>query len=658
MARLGFRVPDWLGGANPRQRLVRFMVCCAGIAALMAVAVAGLIAAVDVQPTLSRTYDIVFMSLFAAFILFLLTIVFEFWPLYRLWRRTLLQLAQLLEEQTGKIERLTGFASISADLLWETDLEGYITYFGGRMRAELALRQSEVVGSHYLDIIRLAPDDLNAMRAAIAKLQPYSGLLTQFHDRDGASYIFELDARPLRNGAGSLIGYQGVGTDVTEKIAARSEMEALAIRDPLTGLLNRRAFSDRLERLFGTGAIRKGVALLAMDLDGFKHVNDTYGHDIGDGLLQQAAARISHTIRDDDWCARLGGDEFVVVCEQLDSIAHAEQIAERLLKSVSDSYQVDGVGLIVGTSIGISLAPAHADSAKTLIKHADLALYQAKATGRSRTCTFSADLGSSTLRRKLVEEKLRRAITNQSLELVFQPIVLLETDEITGFEALARWTDEEVGEITPTEFILVAEECGLICELGHQVIRDACFAAADWQQNMDRRTTRVCVNVSPAQFRDIEFVHVVEQSLTDSGLHPNNLELEVTENLSLENFERHSEILKELKALGVSVAIDDFGAGYSSLSRLNKLSIDRLKNYRSIIENIAQSPESRTITNAIVQLARNLDIRLVAEGIECPEQVRLLRAMGCPEGQGYVFSKPVPADQIGRFFAPGIMKVA
>ncbi|MEM6534478.1 MAG: EAL domain-containing protein [Pseudomonadota bacterium] len=547
-------------------------------------------------------------------------------------------------EVLQQVQRANGFNTIAADLMWETNLTGHVVHLAGRMLDVLQFAHGDMIGRHYLDMIRLEPDQMESMSRAIQALESYSGLVTTFRDRDGADFNFELSARPHFSADGALLGYQGVGTNVTARIAAERKMRELAVRDPLTGIANRYAFKKRLETAFASRDTSTGLTLLAIDLDGFKAINDTHGHDTGDGLLKQVSKRIQSSLREQDWCARLGGDEFMVICDALGNLSDAEKIASRLLDSLSQPYAIDGLGVTIGASIGIAQVPVHGANAIDVVKHADLALYDAKEAGRNRYRAYHVGLGASIDRRKRVEERLREAITHDRLSLVYQPIFSLTSGCVSGFEALARWHDDQLGAVTPDEFIAIAEAAGLIHALGEQVMRKACLLAAEWQAAVPERDTRVCVNVSPAQFRDMNFPHVVESALTESGLHPRHLELEITENLLLVDIEITLRILEELKALGISVAIDDFGAGYSSLGRLHKLPIDRLKIDRSIIEGLATHRDSLSITRAIIQLARNLNISLVAEGIETDEQTRLLRRAGCPEAQGFQLSRPLIGD--------------
>ena len=434
--------------------------------------------------------------------------------------------------------------------------------------------------------------------------------------------------------------------DVTERKQAEARIAYMAQHDALTNLPNRVLFHERLDGALSQLPRRGGlIAVHCLDLDHFKSVNDTLGHPLGDELLRVVADRLKGKLRDCDLVARLGGDEFAVI----QNIAHpneASDLAARLIAAISASYDIQGHEVIIGGSIGIALAPGDGNAADVLLRNADMALYRAKAEGRGTSHFFEAEMDRRVQARRLLELDLRKAFANGELDLHYQPLVNLLEDRIIGFEALLRWQHPERGMVMPGEFIALAEEIGLIGPIGEWVLRRACEEAARWPGDL-----KVAVNLSPAQFRTRAVVQAVLSALAHSGLAPQRLELEITESVLLGETDANLATLHQLRQIGTRISMDDFGTGYSSLSYLRSFPFDKIKIDRSFVRDIAERPDCMAIIRAVAGLGASLGISTTAEGVETSEQLDRLRAEGCTEAQGYLFSPPCPAADIAPLLA-------
>ncbi len=428
--------------------------------------------------------------------------------------------------------------------------------------------------------------------------------------------------------------------DITERKRAETRIAHMAHHDALTSLPNRVLMRLRME---GMLAARDGghVAVMCLDLDNFKSVNDTLGHPLGDLLLQQVARRLQGELRSDDTVARLGGDEFAVLQADTESADVASELAQRLLTVVSEPYEIDGHTVTVGASIGIALAPNDGNDPDRLLKQADMALYRAKGDGKGALRFFEPEMDAHVQARRHLEMDLRSALNSGELEIYYQPLVDITSGRTCAFEALLRWRHRERGMIPPSEFIPVAEETGLIGPLGAFVLRQACADATLWPND-----TKVAVNLSPLQFRTGSLLQTVMSALERSGLAAHRLELEITETLLLERGERVLATLHALRALGVRIAMDDFGTGYSSLSYLRSFPFDKIKIDRSFVRDLSSNTDSLAIVRAIVSLGSSLGITVTAEGVECEHDLDQLRAAGCNQAQGFLFSMPRPQREI------------
>jgi diguanylate cyclase (GGDEF)-like protein len=448
--------------------------------------------------------------------------------------------------------------------------------------------------------------------------------------------VIAIHYRPMP-GRGTLMTHE----DITERQLAAARIAFMAQHDALTGLANRVLFQERLDQamvLAGRGA---GCAILCLDIDHFKLINDALGHPAGDRVLQAAAERLQSCIRNGDTVARLGGDEFAIIQLAIHGPGDAERLATRILAAFKDRIAIDGHQIAIGVSIGVAVAPGDGAAYETLLKNADVALYLAKSEGRGAVRFFEPEMDARINRRRTLESELAAAMATGAFELYYQPLINLLTGDISGFEALLRWNHPVRGLVPPLEFIRVAEETGLIVALGAWVLQTACREATNWPDDIS-----VAVNLSPVQFNDGTIVGAVAAALAGSGLQPGRLELEITETVVLRETPATLTALLELRAMGVMVALDDFGTGYSSLSYLRSFPFDKIKIDQSFVREIATNRESMSIVRAVTGLGHGLRMKTTAEGVETMEQLNLLRAEGCTEVQGYIFSPPRPAHEL------------
>ena len=446
---------------------------------------------------------------------------------------------------------------------------------------------------------------------------------------------------PLRGKDGEVNGVLGTYMDITEKREAEATIAHLARHDALTGLPNRLLFRETLDRTLAHARMGQLLALHCLDLDQFKEVNDTLGHPVGDALLRAVAERLEGSLRETDFVARLGGDEFAVVQTMLDSTDGATDLANRLVKCLKEPFEIDTHHLMIGTSIGIAIAPQDGADADRLLKSADQALYQAKADGRGVWCFFRPEMDEAMVQRCTLESDLRRALQSQQLELFYQPLVDVRSGQCLGCEALLRWRHPVKGLITPDHFIPLAEETGLIRPIGAWVLLEACKAAARWPYHL-----KVAINLSAVQFKDDALLDKVDAALEESGLPADRLELEITESVILQDSISTLSTLQQLRLRGVRIALDDFGTGYSSLSYLRRFPFDRVKIDKSFVRDLDQSRDCTAIVHAVTALGQELGMEVTAEGVETSAQLKAVVAAGCGEVQGYLFSPPVRGEEL------------
>lgn len=468
----------------------------------------------------------------------------------------------------------------------------------------------------------------------------------KFQRRDGSWRWVLTNIRLVQHAGNAAPSIEGGLVDITDRKVAEEQIQFLAYYDSLTKLPNRGLLKDRLAQALATARRHKEkVAILFLDLDRFKDINDSLGHSFGDLLLQQVAERLRGLSRDEDTVARIGGDEFLILLSSLQSIEDASASAERILRAMEQDFVVEGQTFKVGCSIGISVFPEHGTDGETLIKNADAAMYRAKESGRHASRFFTEDMNAELVSRLTTESNLRLALERNELFLVYQPQMEIATKRVIGLEALLRWRQPELGLVLPGNFIPVAESSGLIVPIGEWVLRTACAQAREWR-DAGFDVSAVAVNVSAVQFRQEGFCAMVEAALADSGLEPECLELELTESSLFSNVDVLFSQFEQLKRLGVTLAIDDFGAGYSSLSYLRQFPITRLKIDQSFIQDVAINPDDAAITKAIIDMGRALGLKVIAEGVETEAQMAFLDAHLCDQIQGYLFSKPLTVESL------------
>lgn len=468
--------------------------------------------------------------------------------------------------------------------------------------------------------------------------------------RDGSESAIEDSAAPIHDRSGRVAGAVIVFHDVSKSQAMAHKMTHLAQHDFLTGLPNRVLLTERLSRAIGQAERHhKQVALLFLDLDFFKHINDSLGHAVGDRLLQSVARRLEGCVRNTDTVCRQGGDEFVILLAEIEDAQDAAHVANKLLCALNEPHQIDEHTLHASLSIGISVYPDDGTDADAVMQNADTAMYHAKENGRGNFQFFHADMNTRAVQRLSIEVSLRRALKEGEFLLHYQPQIDLASGTVTGVEALLRWQDPELGMIYPQSFISIAENCGLILPIGRWVMREACRQVRAWQLG-GLAAVPVAVNVSAVEFRHKDFLAGVALILEETGLAPSHLELELTEGILMHDAESSVSVLQALKLMGVQLAIDDFGTGYSSLSYLRRFPIDTLKIDQSFVHDIGAHHDEATIVSAVIGMGINLRQRVIAEGVETHEQLAFLRTRLCDEGQGYLFSHPLPPEEIVAWF--------
>jgi diguanylate cyclase (GGDEF)-like protein/PAS domain S-box-containing protein len=541
-----------------------------------------------------------------------------------------------------------------------TDIFGNITFVNLVAEKMMGWSWAEAAGRPMADVFRIL--DGTRLESVPNPMEMIVGQNLTVHlpssctliRRDGFEIPIEDSVAPIHDREGQATGAVIVFRDVSAARAMAVEMAHSAQHDFLTGLPNRTLVNDRVNQAIGLASRHdKKVAVLFLDLDGFKHINDSLGHPIGDKLLQSITKRLVNCVRASDTVSRQGGDEFVVVLPEIDQAEDAAITARRMLKTVADAHSIVPHDLHVTASIGVSVYPDDGLDAETLIKNADTAMYQAKENGRQSYQFFKPAMNVRAVERQSIEESLRRALERQEFALHYQPKINLKTGEIAGAEALIRWTHPLRGLVPPGHFIPVAEDCGLIVPIGNWVLREACAQAQAWMRAGLPLTT-MAVNISAMEFRNENFLAGIFAILDETGLDPSALELELTESVLMKRAESTQSILKTLRGRGVQLAVDDFGTGYSSLSYLRKFPIDALKIDQSFVRQITTAPDDTSIVTAVISMGRSLKLRVIAEGVESQEELAFLQAHECEEAQGYYFSRPVVAQQFAELLKTGI----
>ncbi|MDH5614411.1 MAG: EAL domain-containing protein, partial [Gammaproteobacteria bacterium] len=454
---------------------------------------------------------------------------------------------------------------------------------------------------------------------------------------------------PLVSESGEVIGVASLVDDVTEREMTEAQLLKQANFDTLTDLPNRLLAFDRLNQAIKRAHRHdKCVVLMFIDIDLFKHVNDTLGHHIGDKLLIEVAKRLLSCVREGDTVARLGGDEFLIVLPDLVSITDSEQVAEKVLNSMSEPFDIENKELVLSASIGITSYPEDGDDARVLLRNADAAMYMAKAAGRNAYHFFTPEINEQAQRRLELESYLRHAIEKDELYLEYQPEIDIKTGDVVGAEALLRWNNERAGGLVPPmQFIPLAEDTGLIVSIGEWVIRNACEEAVKWQSSTDNYT--IAVNISPRQFKVTGFVSMIKGILAETGLSPELLEIEITENLLLEDSQEIYDVLNELRSIGIKLALDDFGTGYSSLSYVKRFPFEALKIDQAFIQDVMDDADDAALCRAIIVMAKSLNMKIIGEGVETAEQLEFLKINGADIAQGYYLGRPMDREKFAEF---------
>jgi diguanylate cyclase (GGDEF)-like protein/PAS domain S-box-containing protein len=482
------------------------------------------------------------------------------------------------------------------------------------------------------------PDDyIDRLREGIAEGKAFSRTVSLPDGR-----VFSVLSKPIAGG-----GWLATHEDITERQRSEERIAHMARHDALTDLPNRVLLRERLEHELKRVKRGECLAVLCLDLDQFKGVNDALGHPVGDELLKLVSVRLRGCTREIDTVARLGGDEFAIIMTQMQQPTDAASLSKRIRDSVTRPYQIDGHQIVTDISIGISVAPIDAVAPDSLLRNADMALYGAKADGRGTYRFFEPEMNTRMKARRELEMDLRKALLAKEFELHYQPLVNLQTNDVNAFEALLRWDHATRGMVSPVEFIPIAEETGLIVPLGEWVLKTACEEAVNWPDHI-----KVAVNLSPAQLNNRNLLNMVTAALAESGLSAHKLQLEITETVLLQNTFSTLATLHELRRMGVQIALDDFGTGYSSLSYLRSFPFDKIKIDRSFIQDLSNGAEPLAIVHAVAGLAKCLNMTSTAEGVETQQQLEMLQSVGCTEMQGYLFSRARPAGEIRQFFTP------
>ncbi len=530
--------------------------------------------------------------------------------------------------------------------VWEIDAQGKTTFVNQKMADMLGYRVEEMVGVSLLEFMdeegrATALRNLERRRLGIAEQHEF-----KFLCKNGDAIWTLLSTAPMMNSHGEYSGAFAMVTDITERVEAQARLQHMAQHDALTSLPNRSLLLDRFNQAISRAHWRQRIiALLFIDLDRFKHVNDSLGHEIGDVLLQQLATRFARTVREGDTVARFGGDEFVILLDDVANENDIRGITLKILDALAQPFDISGHALYITASIGISMYPDDGEDATALLKNADIAMYRAKELGKNTYQFYSADMSARAFERLTLESSLRRALEGSELRIYYQPVFDLHLDTICGVEALLRWQHPEFGLVLPNDFIPSLEELGLIGSAGEWVLEQACAQLYHWHA-AGWKNLRLAVNLSPRQIQSSGLIPILRHCLARFPYRAGDLQLEITETVLMQQSAASAEVLTTLRDLGIRLALDDFGTGYSSLSYLQRFHIDTLKIDRSFVRDVPQDADDSAITTAIVLLAQSLKLEVIAEGVETEAQRDFLLGLGCHQMQGYLFSRPLPAEDI------------
>ena len=566
------------------------------------------------------------------------------------------QHAELAEAMFAEKERAHVTLASIGEAVACTDMLANITFLNVAAEVMTGWSAQDATGKALADVFCLADGATGApinMSPAVAKAdnRVQDAIGSVLVRRDGTRMPIDHSVAAIHDRSGQVVGAVRVFRDVAAAREIARQMAHCAEHDFLTGLPNRMLLLDRVTQAIAMASRREmPFSILFLDLNGFKHINDSLGHHAGDKLLQSVARRLVSCVRPSDTVSRQGGDEFVILLHDLPHFESAAVVADRVLQGVASVHAIDQHNLHVTASIGVSVYPDDGKDAETLIRNADTAMYQAKTDGQQSYCFFTPSMNARATARHSIEEAMRNALERNEFTLHYQPKINVHSGAITGAEALIRWSHPERGQISPAEFLPVAEECGLIVPIGRWVLREACRQAVAWAREGLSIAT-IAVNISAVEFGNENFLESVFSVLTETGLDPSCLDLELTEGVLMKHAETSATILSELRQAGVQLAVDDFGSGYSSLSCLRTFPLSALKIDQSFIRQITTVPQETAIVEAVIGMARSLRLSVVAEGVEAPEELEFLRRHQCTEAQGYLISRPLPPDSFAAFIA-------
>ena len=546
--------------------------------------------------------------------------------------------------------RFRDVADASSDWIWETDDKGCLRYLSEQFAKSTGTSVDQVKNKPIGELLRPVGniEETKQFKDDLREQRHFRDILCRYVGGQNQRKTLRVAGKPIFSPRGQFQGFRGTATDITTEIDAKRRIQHLALHDSLTDLPNRAQLRQRLAKAVKNVGLGAGsAAVLCIDLDRFKEINDTLGHSAGDLLIKGCAARLRAAVRETDTIARIGGDEFAIVQTGIEQPEGAIQLCRRLLKSITRPYNLDGHEVLVTGSIGVAIAGDQHATPERLLQKADIALYRAKEDGRNAYRFFEPGMDAYLQQRKRLEHDLRAALVRQELELFYQPKLELESNQILGAEALLRWHHPNQQMIMPDQFIGLAEETGLILGLGEWVLQAACQQAAKWPH------LNMSLNISPVQFKHHDVVSMVRRSLAESGVDPRRIELEITEGVLMRNTDQAVSTLQALKDLGVRIVMDDFGTRYSGLSYLLKFPFDKIKIDQSFVRSVRNRRDAEAIVRAVVGLGHNLDMRICAEGVETKEQLAFLKGEGCDEVQGYFVGEPVPVEQFETaFLAP------
>lgn len=546
-----------------------------------------------------------------------------------------------------QMQKMSSALEQSADIMMITDVNGVIEYINPAAEYITGYSRDELIGSQPGKLKSGLQDKefYQKLWQTILNGEVFRDVFIN-RKKNGSLYYEDKAITPIKNAQGQITHFVATGHDITKRMENEERLSFMAHHDALTELPNRILFMDRLNlSLAHARRYSTTVAVLFIDLDRFKNINDTLGHDIGDQMLTQLADRLGESIRQDDTVARLGGDEFSVLLNDIESEQDVSQLAQKILNGLEKPFDVDGRELFMTASIGISLFPNDGEEPGALLKNADIAMYKAKDLGKNNYQFYSADMSARAFQRLTMENSLRRAMEREEFRLFYQPQVNIETSEITGVEALIRWQHPDLGMVSPNDFIPLLEETGLITQVGYWVISTACKQMQAWQE-ADLPKLMMSVNISGRQFHARDFLKKIGAFISENKVSPEMMEMEITESVLMENQQSTIVALEALDKMGFRIAIDDFGIGYSSLSYLRRFKIDTLKVDQSFISDVADNLDDAAITSAIIAMAQSLKLKVIAEGVETQQQLEFLKKHDCRYVQGYLFSRPLPADEL------------